>query len=179
MERDNCQHEATRFGHRKPACRPATSASRARSSCRAGLPPQLRQVDKRDVAGQDPYRSVATVTGSSTTPSRKPHNSVNGISRVRSSATFVRLAASETLQGERHLEGSFFGDFRTPRGVRNPSRERNGRFPNVAVRSGQASITQVARIPSDLRFVNAPPPKRRWLQVTAQSRIGPPFGGLR
>ena len=27
--------------------------------------------------------------------------------------------------------------------------------------------------------VNSPPPERRWLRVTAQSRIGPPFGGLR
>jgi hypothetical protein len=27
--------------------------------------------------------------------------------------------------------------------------------------------------------VNTPPPERRWLQITAQSRIGPPFGGLR
>jgi hypothetical protein len=26
--------------------------------------------------------------------------------------------------------------------------------------------------------VNTPPPERRWLQITAQSRIGPPFGGL-
>src|SRR5262245_56344670 len=27
--------------------------------------------------------------------------------------------------------------------------------------------------------VNAPPPERRWLHGTAESRIGPPFGGLR
>src|SRR5262249_38671585 len=27
--------------------------------------------------------------------------------------------------------------------------------------------------------VNTPPPERRWLQSTAESRIGPPFGGLR
>ena len=28
-------------------------------------------------------------------------------------------------------------------------------------------------------IVNTPPPERRWLQITAQSRIGPPSGGLR
>src|SRR5262249_30702864 len=26
--------------------------------------------------------------------------------------------------------------------------------------------------------VNTPPPERRWLQITAEGRIGPPFGGL-
>ena len=30
-----------------------------------------------------------------------------------------------------------------------------------------------------ITVVNTPPAKSRWLQVTAQSRIGPPFGGLK
>jgi hypothetical protein len=32
--------------------------------------------------------------------------------------------------------GSFFGDFRTPSGVRNSSRKRNGRFGRLECRSG-------------------------------------------
>jgi hypothetical protein len=32
---------------------------------------------------------------------------------------------------------------------------------------------------SPMPTVNTPPPERRWLQSTAESRIGPPFGGLR
>jgi hypothetical protein len=39
------------------------------------------------------------------------------------------------------------------------------------------SDNMVPTIFLSVRFVNAPPPERRWLRVTAQSRVGPPFGG--
>ena len=42
--------------------------------------------------------------------------------------------------------------------------------------STKVVVSSIGEFP--LVRVNAPPPERRWLRVTAQSRISPPFGGI-
>lgn len=51
------------------------------------------------------------------------------------------------------------------------------------VQTQEARIAALERLVGKLalenEFVNTPPPERRWLQITAQSRIGPPSADFR
>ena len=55
-----------------------------------------------------------------------------------------------------------------------------GAIAGFAAISGRAQSARLLTTGGFLSVtVNTPPPERRWLQITAQGRIGPPSGGLR
>jgi putative tryptophan/tyrosine transport system substrate-binding protein len=55
----------------------------------------------------------------------------------------------------------------------------NPTSPNLAESTTKDLQAAAHTLGLKLHVVNTPPPERRWLRLTAESRIGPPFGGLR
>lgn len=145
----SCRHHPrmAQSGARAPTCQSLKSPSRAAP---ASLPSHRRRKDIDGVPRQKQRRFAEDIIHT-VGPGLRP------VSRgARSSAAQARYqwprsqppgplvsliptpqSAENSMSRHLHPAGPFFGDFRTPRGARSPSSERNGSYPHPRTRTGR------------------------------------------